>query len=116
DLSNATTPISAVRRAAVLNYFAGRSGDLYVLQKPFWLTEYSPEAKNGPTGTSHGTPYNYDQRVPIFFMGFGIQPGEYFAAVTPADIVPTFAALTGVTLATREGRVLSEALKKVERK
>ena len=116
DLSNGTTPISAVRRAAVLNYFAGRSGDLYVLQKPYWLTEYSPEAKNGPTGTSHGTPYNYDQRVPIFFMGFGIQPGEYFAAVTPADIAPTFAALTGVTLATREGRVLSEALKKAEKK
>jgi len=47
-------------------------------------------------------------------MGFGIQPGEYFAPVTPADIAPTFAAMTGVTLATRDGHVLAEALKKRE--
>jgi hypothetical protein len=48
----------------------------------------------------------------VFFMGFGIQPGEYFEPVTPADIAPTLGALTGVTLATRDGRVLAEALKK----
>jgi arylsulfatase A-like enzyme len=64
------------------------------------------------TGTGHGTPYNYDQHVPVFFMGFGIQPGEYAEAVTPADIAPTLAALAGVTLATRDGRVLAEALGK----
>ena len=38
--------------------------------------------------------------------------GEYFEAVTPADIAPTFAALCGVTLAARDGRVLAEALQK----
>jgi len=36
--------------------------------------------------------------------------------VTPADIAPTLAALTGVTLATRDGRVLAEALKKPAKK
>ena len=45
-------------------------------------------------------------------MGYGIQPGEYFQAATPADIAPTLGALTGVTLATHDGRVLAEALKK----
>jgi hypothetical protein len=45
-------------------------------------------------------------------MGFGIQPGEYFQSITPADIAPTLAALCGVTLAPRDGHVLSEALKK----
>jgi hypothetical protein len=43
-------------------------------------------------------------------MGYGIRRGEYFESVTPADIAPTFAALCGVTLATRDGRVLGEAL------
>jgi hypothetical protein len=43
-------------------------------------------------------------------MGFGIRPGEYFEAVTPADIAPTLGALTGVTLATHDGRVLDAAL------
>ena len=69
-----------------------------------------------PTGTGHGSPYDYDQRVPVLLMGYGIQPGEYFEPITPADIAPTFAALTGVTLATRDGRVLSEALKKNAKK
>jgi predicted AlkP superfamily pyrophosphatase or phosphodiesterase len=112
DLSNGTTPISPLRRAAVLSYFPGRSGDLFVLQKPYWLTDSSAAGVKQHTGTGHGTPYYYDQRVPILLMGFGIQPGEYFEPSTPADIAPTFATLTGVTLATRDGRVLSEALKK----
>ena len=112
DLGNGTTPISGVRRAAVLSYFPGRSGDFFVLQKPYWLADSSPDARKAHTGTGHGTPYFYDQRVPVFLMGFGIEPGEYFEPITPADIAPTFAALTGVTLATRDGRVLSEALKK----
>ncbi len=112
DLSNGTTPISPARRAAVLSYFAGRSGDLFVLQKPYWLMNGSANGKKAQTGTGHGTPYYYDQHVPVFLMGFGIQPGEYFEPATPADIAPTFAALAGVTLATRDGRVLAEALRK----
>ena len=45
-------------------------------------------------------------------VGFGIQPGQYFQPVTPADIAPTFAALCGITLSSRDGHVLAEALKK----
>jgi len=73
------------------------------------LTDASPEGTKRYTGAGHGTPYYYDQRVPILIMGFGIKPGEYFESVTPADIAPTFAALTGVTLCIHDGRVLSEA-------
>jgi predicted AlkP superfamily pyrophosphatase or phosphodiesterase len=116
ELGNGTTPIAQTRKAVVLSYFAGRSGDLYVLQKPYWLMDNSADGSKRVTGTSHGTPYNYDQHVPVLFMGFGIQPGEYFEQVTPADITPTLAALTGVTLATRDGRVLAEALKKPAKK
>jgi predicted AlkP superfamily pyrophosphatase or phosphodiesterase len=116
ELGNGTTPIAQTRKAAVLSYFAGRSGDLFVLQKPYWLMDGSAEGTKRYTGTGHGTPYNYDQHVPVFFMGFGIQPGEYFEPVTPADIAPTLGALTGVTLATRDGRVLAEALRKPTKK
>jgi predicted AlkP superfamily pyrophosphatase or phosphodiesterase len=116
DLSDGTTPLAPTRRAAALSYFPGRSGDLFVLQRPYWLMDSSQNGKKEHTGTGHGTPYYYDQHVPIFLMGYGIQPGEYFESVTPADIAPTFAALTGVTLSTRDGRVLSEALLKNEAK
>jgi predicted AlkP superfamily pyrophosphatase or phosphodiesterase len=104
--------VSPILTAAELSYFAGRSGDLFVLQSPYWLTDNSAGGKKSHTGTSHGTPYYYDQRVPILLMGFGIRQGEYFEAITPADIAPTLGALTGVTLATRDGRVLQEALQK----
>lgn len=110
ELSSGEKNISNTRLAAELSYFPGRSGDLFVLQQAYWLTDASAEGAKRYTGTGHGTPYYYDQRVPILLMGFGVKPGEYFESVTPADIAPTFAAFTGVTLATHDGRVLNEAL------
>jgi predicted AlkP superfamily pyrophosphatase or phosphodiesterase len=111
ELGGGFKTVSQTRTAAELSYFAGRSGDMYVLQQPYWLTDSGKESKHH-TGTGHGTPYYYDQRVPILLMGFGIQHGEYFEPATPADIAPTLGALTGVTLATHDGRVLAEALQK----
>ncbi len=67
-------------------------------------------AKRG-YGTTHGTPYYYDQRVPVLLMGWGIRPGQYFREVTPADIAPTLAVLCGITLAGRDGHMLAEAVK-----
>ena len=101
-----------LRRAMALSYFPGRSGDLLIVPKAYWLMDSTPAGQARHYGTGHGTPWNYDQRVPIFLMGFGVQPGEYFASVTPADIAPTLAALCGITLAPRDGHVLAEALKK----
>jgi predicted AlkP superfamily pyrophosphatase or phosphodiesterase len=112
ELRDGIKTVSATRTAAALSFFPERSGDLFVLQRPYWLLDGSAASGKGYTGTGHGSPYYYDQRVPLFLMGFGIKPGEYFNAVTPADIAPTFATLTGVTLATRDGHVLSEALLK----
>ena len=112
DLGRDDLTLSTIRTAFELSYFAGRSGDLFVLQKPYWLTTASAEGTGRHTGTGHGSPYNYDQQVPIFLMGFGIRPGEYFDEVTPADIAPTLGVLTGTTLATRDGHPLKEALRK----
>ncbi len=112
ELSGGEKTFSQMRTAAELSYFPGRSGDLYILQSPYWLTDTSTGGSKRYTGTGHGTPYYYDQRVPVLLMGFGIRPGEYFQPITPADIAPTLGALTGVTLATHDGRVLEEALQK----
>jgi hypothetical protein len=102
---------SPIRGAEANGYFEGRSGDLAIVPRPYWLFSAGPVDQARSYGTGHGTPYNYDQHVPIFLMGWGIEHGEYFGAVTPADIAPTLASLCGVTLATRDGHVLSEALK-----
>jgi predicted AlkP superfamily pyrophosphatase or phosphodiesterase len=91
-------------------YMSGRSGDLFIVPKPYWLMDGTAAGKARTYGTGHGTPYNYDQRVPILLMGYGIQPGEFHANATPEDIAPTLASLCGITLASRDGHVLREAL------
>jgi len=102
---------SPIRRAEAASYFAGRSGDLMIVPKPYWLVSGGLAGKPRDYGTGHGTPYLYDQLVPVLLMGWGIEHGEFFGRITPADIAPTLAALTGVTLSSRDGRVLAEALR-----
>ncbi len=99
-----------MRNAEALGFLKARSGDLLVVPKPYWIWDYSAPGQPSRGGTSHGTPYYYDQKVPVILMGYGIRAGKYFGPATPADIAPTLAALCGITLATRDGRTLREAL------
>jgi predicted AlkP superfamily pyrophosphatase or phosphodiesterase len=101
---------SPIRDAMADSYFRGRSGDLFIVPKPYWLMDSTPAGKARSYGTSHGTPYYYDQHVPILLMGYSIQHGEFLREVTPADIAPTLALLSGITLASRDGHVLTEAV------
>jgi predicted AlkP superfamily pyrophosphatase or phosphodiesterase len=112
QLQNRPATRSPTRSAMANSYFPGRSGDLFIVPKPYWLLDGTPAGKARSYGTGHGVPYNYDQHVPILFMGFGIRHGEYLDAVTPTDIAPTLASLCGITLASRDGHVLGQALAK----
>jgi predicted AlkP superfamily pyrophosphatase or phosphodiesterase len=103
---------SPLRRAMAASYFPGRSGDLFIVPKAYWLMDSTPAGKARGYATGHGTPWNYDQHVPVLLMGYGIHPGEYHGAATPADIAPTLASLCGITLAPRDGRVLAKGLSK----
>ena len=87
-----------VKKAAALNYFRGRSGDLIVVPRENWLLSSA--------AATHGTLHAYDQRVPVIFLGAGVPAGRRDGAATPADIAPTLAALAGVSFRTADGRVL----------
>ncbi len=110
ELADRPPTRSPLRSAMSASYFPSRSGDLFIVPKAYWLMDSTPLGQARHYGTGHGTPWNYDQHVPVLLMGFGIRPGEYFDAITPADIAPTLAALCGITLAPRDGHVLGEAL------
>jgi len=110
ELADRPTTDNPTKAAFAYSYFPGRSGDLFIVPKPYWLMDGTPSGQPRRYGTGHGTPYLYDQRVPILLMGWGIRRGEYFREVTPADIAPTLAALCGITLAPRDGHVLYEAI------
>jgi len=102
ELERSSAGDDGMERAEMLSYVPGRSADLLLVPRQYWM------AVSG--GTTHGTPYAYDQRVPLVLMGFGIRPGRYLTTASPADIAPTFALLTGITLPHAEGRPLTEAV------
>lgn len=57
-------------------------------------------------GTSHGSPYPYDQRVPLIFLGPGFPTGSLPGAVGPADVVPTLLGRLGLAPRGLDGRDL----------
>jgi predicted AlkP superfamily pyrophosphatase or phosphodiesterase len=89
-------------KAAALSFFPGRSGDLVLVPKPGWMSMAA--------GTTHGSGNADDQRVPVVIFGPGVKPGVYDDQVTPADIAPTLAELSGFTLQNVDGHVLTSAL------
>jgi predicted AlkP superfamily pyrophosphatase or phosphodiesterase len=90
-----------LKRAAALNYYAGRSGDLIIVPRENWILSTS--------ATSHGTLYPYDQQVPLIFYGAAVQKGRFAVDATPADVAPTLGALAGIPFRTTDGRERKEA-------
>ena len=90
-------------RAVAEGFYAGRSGDIYIIVKPNYIFY-------GATGTTHGTPYEYDAHVPLIFYGAGIAKGTHNERVVINDLAPTLAALADVQMPGAPGRVLTNAL------
>jgi predicted AlkP superfamily pyrophosphatase or phosphodiesterase len=86
-------------------YYAGRSGDVLFVVKPFHVLS------TDTVGTNHGTPYSYDQLVPVILAGKGVKPGTYPQEISTTDVAPTVAAvLEMIPPASAEGKPRYEAL------
>jgi hypothetical protein len=77
---------AAVRRS----FYAPRCGDVTGITKPYYIVWSSM------TGTTHGTPYDYDTHVPLLVFGPGITAGVRHEAVTPQAIAAIFAQSLGI--------------------
>jgi predicted AlkP superfamily pyrophosphatase or phosphodiesterase len=89
-------------------YFPGRSGQVFVVPN-----EGDIVTQRDPLYVfMHGSPWDYDTRIPILFYGAPfIRSGNFTAAAKQQDIAPTLGAIVGVpTLATYTGRVLNDAI------
>ena len=82
-----------------------RSGDFIVLLKPRVTPIFNT---SGGYVATHGSPWDYDRKVPILFWRKGMRPFEQSLAVETADILPTLAATVGVPIppGTIDGRCL----------
>ena len=95
---------SLIQRARA-SFDEQRSGDFLVLLRPRGTPIH--DTSRGYTAT-HGSPWDYDRRVPILFWRRGLTPFEQPLSVETVDILPTLAALIGVTIprGTIDGRCL----------
>jgi hypothetical protein len=82
-----------------------RGADIFTLTDPYYIF-------NG-SGTSHGSPYEYDTHVPVIFLGSAqIRAGSYAGTIGVQDVAPTLAKLLAIgTPSGNMGRVLTEMLK-----
>ncbi len=79
----------------------GRGGDLFAQPVRGCLVTH------WTTGTSHGSPHDYDLDVPLVFWGRGVERGSVPGRAAPVDIAPTLAEAIGLDLPTGlDGRPL----------
>lgn len=104
QLLNGNVVADRIGTRVMRGFNAQRSGDLEIILEPYWIRSGS--------GTTHGTPYNYDAHIPLIIMGQPINSGQYAAPVALNDLAPTIATLIGVEIPSgSSGRVLTEAIR-----
>jgi predicted AlkP superfamily pyrophosphatase or phosphodiesterase len=69
-----------------------RSGDLYVVLRP----HVQPIAKPSSAVSTHGSPWDYDRRVPILMWRPAMPATPRNEAIGTVDIMPTLAAMLGI--------------------
>jgi len=72
--------------------YPGRVGDILIAFKPNRV----PATAGATYVSTHGSPWDYDRRVPILFWWKGATPHERVLPLDTVDIAPTIAAATGV--------------------
>jgi arylsulfatase A-like enzyme len=88
DLEEARLP-EELKRRITNGYNHKRSGVIGFVLEPGW---YGGASAAG-TGSTHGSWNAYDARIPLLWMGWGIQQGSTNRPVDMTDIAPTLAAL-----------------------
>jgi predicted AlkP superfamily pyrophosphatase or phosphodiesterase len=81
------------------------SGDVIFIMESGWM-------RHGKTGTTHGSPWVYDQHVPLLLYGFGVEKGKTYRETNIRDIAPTLSLIMGVPFPSgMTGSPIIEAIK-----
>jgi predicted AlkP superfamily pyrophosphatase or phosphodiesterase len=93
-LADGSFPNTPLEEAILRNYNSKRSGDIYVVFKPAWFINDSDGLS---VASTHGSPWRYDQFVPVIFLGPGMPPQRVFREISTVDVAPTLSAILGIT-------------------
>jgi hypothetical protein len=72
-----------------LSFNPVRSQDVVLTPKPYIVDRV-------PTGSNHGTPYDFDSHIPLVWYGAGIKPVIRIERIGSDTIAPTLTTLLGV--------------------
>jgi predicted AlkP superfamily pyrophosphatase or phosphodiesterase len=76
-MSSNPTTTDSLGQAVLRSYYPGRTGDVIIIPKPYCLLYGSK------TGTTHGTPHDYDTHVPLLVSGPRLAPRISQELITP---------------------------------
>lgn len=98
EIAAAPAPVGSAETWSLIDrakasFYAPRSGDLVLMLKRGVVP--IPDAGPGYVAT-HGSPWDYDRRVPILFWRKGMTGFEQPSPIETVDIAPTLAALIGL--------------------
>jgi len=106
QLLTGSLPSSQLARAVSNSFNPRRAGDVFVVLDPYAIPV------SGFSGTTHGSPWNYDSQVPLLLWGSAFKPGVYFSPCQPIDLAATLAATLGLTQPSgSQGRPLVVAIR-----
>lgn len=105
DIVEGRLPDTEVAQRVAASFYPVRSGDVMLVQSPFWYLSRDPYSD----AATHGSPYSYDTHVPIMIAGPGIKRGTIMRPVAPRDIAPTISTYLDTALPSGSvGNVLYE--------
>ena len=94
--------ILTLRERMRLSAVATRSPDIIMVR----AANVTGGGRVGGNIAGHGTPWDYDRRVPILFWKPGTQAQERFLPIRTIDIAPTLATVIGIQTPPTAGRAL----------
>ncbi len=86
DLLEGKLADTELNRSVLRNYNPKRSGEIYIVNEPYW---YINDFDGLEVASTHGSPWKYDTSVPIIFAGNGLTHHTVFRNVETVDIALT---------------------------
>ncbi len=93
DIMAGRIPDTLQARRVACGFHPERSGNVIVVQDPFWFLSREPHED----AAMHGSPWNYDSHVPLMIAGPGIGQGKVDTPVSPHDLAPTISNYLGTS-------------------
>ena len=76
--------------------------------EPFWFIN---DFDGLTVATTHGSPWKYDQHVPVIFMGTGLEANKIYRRIETVDVATTLSHYLGIKIPSgSSGEALKEVL------